>query len=182
MIGIKMGLSKSQVRAIVKIASSKSLVGRDALQGLCYHAQTKVWYVTDGYVASAWHMDDKGERTIEIKPEALPEADAIIPYPKLKAWLANAKAKDVLAWPDLKEMAEPNRSPDMLSMMGNDGPADHAYIDPARLALLLPLFEYHTDIKMVKRGQTVQALRIELVNDQDYMSPKQEGMAMGMQK
>lgn len=182
MINIIGGLSKSQVKAIVKIASSKVLVGREALQGLCYHAPTKVWFVTDGYIACVWHMDDKGEDTIEVAPEGLPEESAIVPYQKLKAWLANAKAKDTLVWSDLKDMAEPNNSVDMLAVMRDEGATDQAYIDPSRLALLLPLFEYYTNIRAVKCGRTVQALRVELVNQQEYMSPKQEGILMGMKK
>lgn len=182
MINIVSGLSKSQVKAIVKITSSKELIGRTPLQGLCYRESDKIWYCTDGYVASVWHMNDKGEDTIELREDSLPACDVIVPYQKLKAWLANAKAKDVLVWADLVSMCEEEKSVDMLSVMGDDGPADHAYIDPKRLAMLLPLFEYYTDFKYVKRGAHEQALKIELVNSNGYLSPKQVGMVMGMRR
>lgn len=180
MINIVDGLSKAQVKQIVKIATDKALAGREPLQGLCYNAEHKVWYITNGYVASVWYMQDDGDDTIHIISEGLPKEDSIVKYIALKAWLANAKAKDKLRWADLKDMAKPNRSVDILAVMRDEGTADNAYVNPKQLALLLPLFEYATTFTNVKRSDKIQMMKLELVNDRDYMSAKQVGLVMGL--
>lgn len=109
----ELGLTKNQVKNIIKVAKHKDLEYRRGLQGLIYEAEAKLLSVTNGFFAYSWSLQDySGD---------LPEKDMLIHYTKLNAWQVNAKAKDILSFGELLEtMAEPYTIP-KVSIIIKDG-------------------------------------------------------------
>lgn len=181
MVEIITGLSKTQVKQVVKITSDRGLLGRRALQGLMYNAEDKAWAVCDGYVASVWLMDETDNAStlnVAVRDDMLPQKSGVVDYAHLKAWLANAKKSDRLQFTDLTEWVEEMDVPSVKNLLPTEQ-AGSGKIDPAMLARVLPLFERPVEMG-VYNYNSGKAIKLELINCETYISPKQYGLIMGV--
>lgn len=179
MANIIEGLTKNQVKQIVKISKKKELSGRTNLQGLLYQSEYKYLFVTDGYIAVSWDMNS-------LLTDILPTEDVRISYQSLNAWCANSKPKDILKWTELFDMAKPEPVPDMHSIIDkfnytDDLPASR--VNPALLGEILPLFSEPVDISVVAEYKNTSPA-VKLVMDESKYDIKynQTGVIMGIKK
>lgn len=95
------GLTKKQVKYIIKLSKRKELVGRTDLQGFVWEAESKTLSNSDGYYAVSWDLS-------KLCDEVLPKEDGLISYQKLNSWQVNASSKDILKWEELLAMIGTN--------------------------------------------------------------------------
>lgn len=172
------GLTKSQVKQIIKLSKQKSLVGRTSLQGLAYEAETKTLNFTDGYILVSWDMH-------KIIEDFLPEENTLLHYKKLNEWVVNAGAKDVYKWGDMLKKSEPANVPALKHIAENfeviSGETLTARINPQLLVNLMPLLttDDKVDIEFGKLADVV-GMRITAKGDSEFMG--MSALVMGIRK
>lgn len=163
------GFTKNQVKQIIKIASSRSLTGRDNLKGLLYDAPNKSYLVTDGFAGCVWQMQKSEEERSAFPKEAviideyLPETSGRISVNKLKEWTAIAKAKDICSWQWLKNNIEEDQIPSVNIVLEHEVLSEETGLfDPKLVAGVLPLFEGDVAIGIVNNKSYEQAKAIRI--------------------
>lgn len=177
MIHITDGLTKNQVKQIVKIAKGKRISTHIELQGLIYEAETKLLTITDGYVAVSWDLT-------AVAPEALPNEDTTVHFTKLNEWLVNATAKDVFTWDKVKEIGEYHSIPLMSQIYGGMETAkenESSRLDPDFFSLIAPLFLSPVNVKTIMLN-SVSSIYFTVEPKHDDIDYKQTGIIMGMKK
>lgn len=174
------GLTKNQVKQIIRITKKKELAGRTALQGLLYQSNKKFLFVTDGFTAVTWTLD-------KIVEDCLPKEDVRISYQSLNAWVANASAKDILKWDDLLAMGKPEQVPEMWDIIDKYScyaPQEKvARLNPFLFAEVLPLFDSRVDLRLASEyPNTTPAVRLFADESHLSISFKQQAIIMGVKK
>lgn len=164
------GLTKKQVKQIVKITGQKHLSTRPYLQGLGFNQAENVWYATDGYVLCYWKMDN-------VDFENLPCEDGIVFDNELKRWLATAKNSDELRWGDLVSMITPHSVVNPCSLL-KDSIKDEAHqgsLNPRLLEMLTPLFPDKVEYDVANWQDRTTAIRLTAKGEVE-----QVGLALGL--
>lgn len=98
-----LGLTKSQVKNIIKLGKQHHLYERPLLQTLQYRADSKMLFFTDGFLLYVWDLT---------RADDIPAEDVVVSRSAMLAWASEAKAKDIWYFQTLLREGKPDNTVD----------------------------------------------------------------------